>query len=103
MFESIVVTQMCTGSSVADPCLSVSGAGCSQRGITLFQEVTFKCALLLRIRSCLIRLSSSSVLPQPLKVMMGSDDETLQEAAAGCVRNIRILALVNEMLCSRHQ
>lgn len=33
--------------------------------------------------------------PQPLIHIMGSDDETLQEAAAGCVRNIRLLALAN--------
>ncbi|XP_068565576.1 outer dynein arm-docking complex subunit 2 isoform X2 [Cebidichthys violaceus] len=32
---------------------------------------------------------------KPLIHIMGSDDETLQEAAAGCVRNIRLLALEN--------
>ncbi|XP_045918658.1 outer dynein arm-docking complex subunit 2 isoform X2 [Micropterus dolomieu] len=32
---------------------------------------------------------------KPLIHIMGSDDETLQEAAAGCVRNIRQLALAN--------
>ncbi|XP_044031908.1 outer dynein arm-docking complex subunit 2 isoform X2 [Siniperca chuatsi] len=31
----------------------------------------------------------------PLIHIMGSDDEMLQEAAAGCVRNIRLLALAN--------
>lgn len=35
------------------------------------------------------------VLLQPLIHMMGSDDEKLQEAAAGCVRNIRLLAMAN--------
>ncbi len=37
----------------------------------------------------------SFVLPQPLIHLMGSDDHELQEAAAGCVRNIRLLALAN--------
>ncbi|XP_068160365.1 outer dynein arm-docking complex subunit 2 [Antennarius striatus] len=32
---------------------------------------------------------------KPLIHIMGSDDEMLQEAAAGCVRNIRLLALAN--------
>ncbi|KAM3593279.1 uncharacterized protein V6R79_009296 [Siganus canaliculatus] len=32
---------------------------------------------------------------KPLIRVMGSDDEELQEAAAGCVRNIRLLALAN--------
>uniref|UniRef100_A0A8C5HBE3 Armadillo repeat containing 4 n=1 Tax=Gouania willdenowi TaxID=441366 RepID=A0A8C5HBE3_GOUWI len=32
---------------------------------------------------------------KPLIQLMGSDDETLQEAAAGCVRNIRLLAQAN--------
>ncbi|XP_031728280.1 armadillo repeat-containing protein 4 isoform X1 [Anarrhichthys ocellatus] len=32
---------------------------------------------------------------KPLVHIMGSDDEMLQEAAAGCVRNIRLLALEN--------
>ncbi|KAM9839660.1 outer dynein arm-docking complex subunit 2 [Aulostomus maculatus] len=32
---------------------------------------------------------------EPLIHIMGSDDELLQEAAAGCVRNIRFLALAN--------
>lgn len=29
--------------------------------------------------------------PQPLIKAIGSEDETLQEAAAGCVRNIRLM------------
>ncbi|XP_074477893.1 outer dynein arm-docking complex subunit 2 isoform X1 [Sebastes fasciatus] len=33
---------------------------------------------------------------KPLINFMGSDDEMLQEAAAGCVRNIRLLALANK-------
>jgi len=33
---------------------------------------------------------------QPLLVMVGSKDEILQEAAAGCLNNIRRLALANE-------
>ena len=33
---------------------------------------------------------------QPLIVMVGSQDSVLQEAAAGCLSNIRRLALANE-------
>lgn len=33
---------------------------------------------------------------QPLLMMVGSSDEVLQEAAAGCIGNIRQLALANE-------
>ena len=33
---------------------------------------------------------------QPLLHMVGSSDEELQEAAAGCISNIRHLALANE-------
>ena len=35
-------------------------------------------------------------LMQPLLHMVGSTDEVLQEAAAGCISNIRHLALANE-------
>uniref|UniRef100_A0A8B9L3M9 Armadillo repeat containing 4 n=1 Tax=Astyanax mexicanus TaxID=7994 RepID=A0A8B9L3M9_ASTMX len=42
-----------------------------------------------------ITMHESGVV-QPLIVMMGSTDEVLQEAAAGCVRNIRLLALAND-------
>ena len=35
-------------------------------------------------------------LTQPLLHMVGSTDEVLQEAAAGCISNIRHLALANE-------
>ena len=38
-------------------------------------------------------------LPQPLIHIMGSDIEVLQEAAAGCVRDIRLLALANKKAC----
>ena len=33
---------------------------------------------------------------QPLMDMVGSPDDVLQEAAAGCIANIRRLALANE-------
>ena len=33
---------------------------------------------------------------QPLMEMVGSPDDVLQEAAAGCIANIRRLALANE-------
>lgn len=36
------------------------------------------------------------VFQQPLVQMVGSDDEALQEAAAGCLSNIRKLAMANE-------
>ena len=36
------------------------------------------------------------VLFQPLMEMVGSYDDVLQEAAAGCIANIRRLALANE-------
>ena len=36
------------------------------------------------------------LLMQPLLMMVGSSDEVLQEAAAGCISNIRQLALANE-------
>lgn len=36
------------------------------------------------------------VVLQPLVEMVGSTDEVLQEAAAGCIANIRRLALANE-------
>ncbi|XP_022609806.1 armadillo repeat-containing protein 4 [Seriola dumerili] len=41
-----------------------------------------------------ITMHSKGVV-KPLIQMMGSDDEMLQEAAAGCVRNIRLLAQAN--------
>uniref|UniRef100_A0A3B4WF26 Outer dynein arm docking complex subunit 2 n=1 Tax=Seriola lalandi dorsalis TaxID=1841481 RepID=A0A3B4WF26_SERLL len=42
-----------------------------------------------------VTMHSKGVVKQPLIQMMGSDDEMLQEAAAGCVRNIRLLAQAN--------
>ena len=37
-----------------------------------------------------------SLFPQPLMKMVGSTDKVLQEAAAGCISNIRHLAMANE-------
>ena len=45
---------------------------------------------------CVIREFSNWYLLQLLLSMVGSTDEVLQEAAAGCIGNIRHLALANE-------
>lgn len=35
--------------------------------------------------------------------MIGSEDAALQEAAAGCLLNMRQLAMANERACARYQ
>ena len=45
---------------------------------------------------CVCFLPFFSPAMQPLLQMVGSSDAVLQEAAAGCINNIRHLALANE-------
>lgn len=56
------------------PDIAAVGAACVFRGVIMFKF-----------------WPPSFWVPQPLIKAIGSEDEMLQEAAAGCVRNIRLM------------